>query len=120
MASKRAIRRRNERIARLEKERQEALDMAANKLEGNVGRTSVADIILARTKLLHPAKPSIQVATPTPTKPAPGVGGAASPSHKPQPPAPQPVEANGQDSIISSTGTRNSSSRKRRKTVTTT
>lgn len=102
MASKRAIRRRNERIARLEKERQEALDMvAANKLEGNVGRTSVADIILARTKL-HPTKPSIQVATPTPTKPAPGVGGAASPSHKPQPPAPQPVEANGQDSIISS------------------
>ena len=67
------------------------------KLEGNMGRTSVADIILARTRLLHPAKPSIQVANPPQTKPLPGVGGAASPSQKPL--APQP---NGEESIISS------------------
>lgn len=64
MASKRAQRRRAEREARQKKELLEMdAQMPDSKLSGNVGRTSVADLILARTRLL---KPSIQIAQPSP------------------------------------------------------
>jgi len=67
MASKRGIRKRNERIVRQKLEQES--NMAENKLTGNVGRTSVADLILARTRFLHPDKPSIQVVQPQPAAP---------------------------------------------------
>jgi len=69
MASKRGLRRRNERIARQKSEQQENEMAENNKLTGNVGRTSVADLILARTRFLHAEKPSVQVAQAPPAPP---------------------------------------------------
>ena len=67
----------------------------SNKLTGNVGRTSVADLILARTRFLHPEKPSVQVVqaqpgpplTKTPAGDKPGVASPAleKPVAKPDP-----------------------------------
>lgn len=67
MASKRGIRRRNRKNRQsLELEQKERKMAEFNKLIGNAGRTSVADLILARTKFLHPEKPSIKVVQPGP------------------------------------------------------
>lgn len=70
----------------------------SSKLEGNVGRTSVADLILARTRLLKPNIPAINPPPAPSLKPGPG---AASPTQKPvaQQPQPQPEPA---DPIIAS------------------
>lgn len=62
MASKRAVRRRLEREAKEKQELLEENGMPDSKFSGNIGRTSVADLILARTRLLK--KPSIEVAKP--------------------------------------------------------
>ena len=67
MTSKRGIRRRNERMARLKQEELESKMTEKHQLMGGVGRTSVADIILARTRFLHPDKqdkPAIQLVQP--------------------------------------------------------
>ena len=89
MASKRGIRRRNERLARLKQEEEE-VRMAENTLKGGVGRTSVAELILARTKFLHPDKPAIQAVQPPPDKgqnrkPGDKTTVASPSSEKPQP-----------------------------------
>jgi hypothetical protein len=66
----------------------------SNKLTGNVGRTSVADLILARTRFLHPEKPAVQVVQAPPAPPLtrtpgdkPGVASTAleKPVAKPDP-----------------------------------
>lgn len=94
MASKRGLRRRNERIARQKLEHQEREMAESNNLTGNVGRTSVADLILARTRFLHPEKPSVQVVQAPPAPPLtrtpgdkPGVASTAleKPVAKPDP-----------------------------------
>lgn len=96
MASKRGLRRRNERIARQKFEQRER-EMAESKLTGTVGRTSVADLILARTRFLHPDKPTVQVVQPPPAAPLTKPGekpAAASPTlEKPVVPAPDPIIA---------------------------
>jgi hypothetical protein len=46
------------------KEIERKLQNDGNKLTGNVGRTSVADLILARTKFLNQGKPSIKLVQP--------------------------------------------------------
>jgi hypothetical protein len=94
MASKRGIRRRNERIARQKFEQRER-EMAESKLTGTIGRTSVADLILARTRFLHPDKPAVQVVQPPPATPLTKPGekpAAASPSLE-KPVAPDPIIA---------------------------
>jgi hypothetical protein len=70
MGSKRAIRKRQERLARQKNLETGGFELMAekNKLFGGIGRTTVADLIVARTRYLND-KPAIQVAQPsTPLK----------------------------------------------------
>lgn len=131
MASKRRQRRRAERLARLKMEREQQereleeklheLDLEGDmayprNLQGNVGRTSVADLILQRHKFLSD-KPTIQVVQPAQAPPLtpPGkdkqppqkVAGAASPAlheekEKEKKPAPATKPASSEETAAGS------------------
>lgn len=105
MASKRAQRRRAERAERGTRERKPLLGMEVSrmtdsKLSGNVGRTSVADLILARTRLL---KPSIQIAQPIPAPSLTPEATAAPLQPQQQVAEAKEILAKVEDSIIAST-----------------